>query len=145
VRITKTIGAVYFVALTLTAGLSQARSCGPEHYFAPHDTDNQNPLKYPHADFLKTRQLAIAGNAADERNLGVYYESGYLVTACKEKAIPWYAKAAAHGDPVAIAWMQRHTEMQGLRKSVECFGDNCLASAMDAVQKTVLQRGADGS
>lgn len=138
-------GFVLLAVLTSNAAISSAHACGAEAYFGPEDTDNRNPLKFPHPDFQKTRHLAARGDAAEQRNLGAYYDSGYLVSPCLEKAASWYARAAKNGDAIAIAWMQRHSALQDLRNRLECFGDNCLASSLDGTQKTVLQRGPGGS
>ncbi|MGZ5089554.1 MAG: TIGR02281 family clan AA aspartic protease [Burkholderiales bacterium] len=139
------VGFALLAVLASNSGISNAHACGAEAYFGPEDTDNKNPLKLPHPDFQKTRQLAARGDAAEERNLGAYYDSGYLVSPCREKAAGWYAKAAKHGDAVAIAWMQRHSALQDVRNRLECFGDNCLVSSRDGFQKTVLQRGPGGN
>jgi clan AA aspartic protease (TIGR02281 family) len=135
---------VVFAILSSSAGFSHADSCGAEHYFAPHDSGNTTPLKSPHADFKKTQRLAVSGNPEEEANLGAYYDSGYLVSPCREKAAYWYAKAAMHGDALAKAWLDRHSAMERVRKNSECFGDTCFASPAEGVQKTVLQRGAGG-
>jgi clan AA aspartic protease (TIGR02281 family) len=144
VQIKKSVGLVLFAVLTWSAGFSHANSCGTEHYFAPHDADNTTPLRAPHPDFRKTRRLALGGNAEEERNLGAYYDSGYLVSVCREKAAHWYAKAAMHGDAIAKAWLERYAALENVHNNSECFGDSCFAPPAVVIQKTVLQRGSDG-
>jgi clan AA aspartic protease (TIGR02281 family) len=145
VRIRRSVRLVLFAVLTSSAGFSHANWCGADRYFAPHDSDNTTPLKSPHADFRKTQRLAAGGNAEEERNLGAYYDSGYLVSVCREKAAYWYAKAAMHGDAIAKAWLERHSAMEIVRNNSECFGDTCFASPAVVIQKTVLERGAGGA
>ncbi|MGZ5144104.1 MAG: hypothetical protein ACXWCP_11140, partial [Burkholderiales bacterium] len=69
------VGFALLAVLASNSGISNAHACGAEAYFGPEDTDNKNPLKLPHPDFQKTRQLAARGDAAEERNLGAYYDS----------------------------------------------------------------------
>jgi clan AA aspartic protease (TIGR02281 family) len=144
VQIRTSVGLVLVAVLSSSAGFSHAGSCSAEHYFAPHDGDNTTPLKSPHADFKKTQRLAVRGDAEEEANLGAYYDSGYLVSACREKAAYWYTKAAMHGDALAKAWLERYSAMERVRNNSECFGDSCFAAPADIVQKTVLQRSPGG-
>ena len=137
--------AVLLAVLGCSAGIAQAQSCEPERYFDPRDVDNSSALAKPHAEFRTTHARAKRGVAAEERNLAVYYESGYLVSACPEKAAYWYARAAEHGDEVAKAWMVRRASMEDVRSKLECFGDACLAAPAGSVQKTVLQSGPGGA
>jgi clan AA aspartic protease (TIGR02281 family) len=136
---------IVFAVLSVFATLCQAENCEPERYFAPEDANSAAPLKNPHVEFRKTRELASQDIAAEERNLAVYYESGYLVTPCRDKAIYWYRKAATHGDDVAKAWMARHTSLERIRNNGECAGDTCYGSAANSVQKTVLRMAPGGS
>ena len=136
--------AALLAALSFSGAIAQAQSCGPERYFDPKDTDNATALAKPHREFRNTHAAATRGIAAEERNLAVFYESGYLVTACPEKAAYWYAKAAGHGDELAKAWMARHASLENVRNRLECFGDACLAAPGGGVQRTVLQSGPGG-
>jgi clan AA aspartic protease (TIGR02281 family) len=103
------------------------------------------PLKSPHSDFRRTQKLALEGNPAEERTLGAYYDSGYLVSRCRERAAYWYGRAAHHGDTVALAWIKKHSTITELRNGGECFGDSCFASPKKGVlERTVLQRGFNG-
>lgn len=134
-----------FAALTLYAVLGRADPCAPEQYFAPQDTNKTAPLGSPHSTFRTTQAFAVHGITKEQRNLAAFYESGYLVSACREKAVYWYGKAAEQGDEVAKAWIERHAAMERMRKGPECFSDACFGSAGDGVQKTVLQTGPGGS
>jgi clan AA aspartic protease (TIGR02281 family) len=121
-----------------------AEECA-EQYFSPDDFQGAKPLKSPHPDFVKTRKLASGGNAVDERSLAVYYESGYLVSPCAEKAAYWYSRAAQHGDDVAKAWVDRHDTFERLRNGPECFGDGCGEAGSGGSQVAYLQRNAGGA
>lgn len=136
---------VALATLSVLATVCRAESCDPEQYFSPTDASNAAPLKSPHIDFRRTQALASKGVAAEERNLAVYYESGYLVTRCRDKAIYWYRKAATHGDDVAKAWMEQHMSFERIRNNGECFGDSCLASAANSAQRTVLRMAPGGA
>ena len=137
--------AALFAALMLYAVAGHAQPCALEQYFAPEDTGKTAPLGSPHATFRTTQAFAAHGIAKEQRNLAAFYESGYLVSACREKALYWYGKAAAQGDEVAKAWIERNAAMERMRKGPECFGDACLGRAGDGPQKTVLQPGPGGS
>jgi hypothetical protein len=82
-------------------------NCPNEQYFSPDDQENARPLARPSRDFREIRQLARKGDATAQRSLAVIYETGYLVTTCKEAARYWYFKAAQGKDPQAVEWMQR--------------------------------------
>lgn len=90
---------------------ASASECSPESYFAPSDSDNKKPLSRPHPDFLKMQRLANLGNAVEQRNLAVSYETGYLVTQCPEKALYWYQKAAENRDELAQRWIWRRNQL----------------------------------
>ena len=116
-----------FVALALLLGAHAWAhgACGAERYFSPEDPDQRRPLRVPHAEFQNTLARANAGDPVQLRNLGVYYETGYLVTKCLETATQWYAKAAAAGDKKAEAWIARSNAFARMREGSPCAGSSC--------------------
>lgn len=133
------------VAALFLCALSARAACGPEQYFGPQDVSQQSPLARPHSDFDQTRRYAAQGVAAEERNLAALYDSGYLVSMCRDKAVYWYARAAQHGDDIAKEWIERYAAAERLRNGPECFGDACMTTVSDGVAKTVLKPGPGGS
>ena len=136
--------AVICIASTLCVAPHLAVACDAERYFAPDDSDNQRALAAPHSEFVKTQRLAARGSARAERDLAVYYEAGYLVSRCTDKAVYWYGRAASHGDEVAKNWAQRHANLDRLRDAPECFGNACLAHAQGGTQVVSLRANASG-
>jgi aspartyl protease family protein len=107
-----------------------AEECAVEAYASPDGHADVYPLSKPHAELLRTLNAAKKGNATEQRNLAVSYESGYLVTQCAEKAGYWYRRAAKSGDKVATAWVAEHDMLDMLSAGPECVGSGCnLASA----------------
>src|SRR5687767_14244233 len=139
-----------FGLLACLALPAHAVACGPEQYYAPTDVENAAPLRSPHPDFNRTHALAMQGNAAEQRSLGALYESGYLVSACAEKAAYWYEKAATGGDEIAKRWLERHARMARLRDGPECYGGTCAgavggsASPVESGQSAVLRSTRNG-
>lgn len=133
--------------LLLAAACATSRAaadCGPEQYFHADDQDNTHPLQKPAPAFAKALRQATRGVAVEERNLAVYYESGYMVTRCQEKADYWYERAALHGDEVAKAALSRTVAFARLRESHECFGDACSAATGGTTQVAFLQASGPG-
>ena len=130
-------------ALILCAFSVQA-DCGRERHFGPHDVTQQAALARPHADFVKTYRLATAGVAAEARNLAAFYDTGYLVSMCREKALYWYTRAAEQGDEHAREWLERHMAVERLREGPECFGEQC-AAAGSGPRTTTLLAGPNGA
>ncbi len=118
---------------------SAMADCGADRYFGPDDPGNRTPLTAAHPDFAKTQRLAARANVVEERNLAVYYETGYMVDRCPDKAALWYEKAAADGDEVARAWVARQAALARLRGGPECFADRCGAAGGDGPQVAFVQ------
>lgn len=130
------------VALAL-AGLhcaapTQAAECD-NAYFAADDSQRRSPLRQPSPEFLADLKAARQGNVVAQRNLGVSYETGYLVSPCQDKAITWYAKAADGGDEFADKALARLRQFAALHDGAECQG-NC-ASSTSATSATLQARG----
>ena len=123
-------------AMLLASGLAQA-DCGRDQFYDPRDIEQKAPIARPHADFERTRRLAAQGVAAEERNLAAFYDTGYMVSMCREKARYWYSRAAERGDEYAMEWLDRHESLERLRKGPECFGDACFQNSRGP-QKTVI-------
>jgi TPR repeat protein len=89
--------------------------------------------------------LAKQGDAASQRNLGAFYESGDGVEQDFDKAFSWYAKAAIQGDAVS-AWKLGDFYSKGLEFAVSAHGSNTWRdiSNYTEVGKN-LQRIADGN
>lgn len=128
-----------FLVFAAILGSPAIADCGPEQYFHPDDQDNARPLQKAAPAFSKTLRQARRGFAVEERNLAVYYESGYMVTRCPSKADYWYERAARHGDEVAKASQTRSATFTRLRESHECFGDACAAATGGTTQVAFLQ------
>ncbi|WP_176785944.1 retropepsin-like aspartic protease [Propionivibrio dicarboxylicus] len=80
---------------------------------------------------MKRLRAAGNGNAAEQRNLAASYESGYLVSSCKEKAVRWYRQAARNGDEQAQRWVAQFEALEKLAQGPECSDYLCDASAGD--------------
>jgi clan AA aspartic protease (TIGR02281 family) len=130
----KTARTSLFAFLALYALLSSADPCAPEQYFAPEDARRQAPLSAPHQDFRSVHAFAVHGIAKQQRVLATFYETGYLVSACRERAAYWYGEAAQRGDEVARAWVERQAAMERPRNRRD-----------DGARETVLQMGPAGS
>jgi len=130
------------LALCAPAWAYAAGACGPERYYAPEDPDQERPLRRPHAEFQSTLERANAGDAVQQRNMGAYYEAGYLVSKCLEQALYWYSKAAAGGDKKAEAWLQRRASFQQVRQASGCGGSACSPAA--AVGAPTVELLSDG-
>ena len=137
-RITKAA----LVAILLACGYAQA-DCGRDQFYDPRDIEQKAPMTRPHGEFERTRRLAAQGVAAEERNLAAFYDTGYMVTMCREKARYWYSRAAERGDEYAMEWLERQESLERIRKGPECFGDACLQGTRGP-QKTVLTSRANG-
>lgn len=92
---------------------------------------------------MKTYRLAKSGVAAEARNLAAFYDTGYMVSLCREKAEYWYARAAQQGDEYAREWIERQDALERMRSGPECFGEQC-ATAAGGPQKTVLVADSNG-
>ena len=130
-------------AILLAASMWTHADCGRDQFYDPRDIEQKSPLARPHSDFDRTRRLAMQGLAAEERNLAAFYDTGYMVSLCREKARYWYTRAAERGDEYALEWLERHDSMERLRSGPECFGDACFQSGRGP-QKTVLMSRPNG-
>lgn len=99
--------------------------CGAGAYASPDDGPDSYPLTRPHAELAKTLMAARKGNALEQRNLAVSYESGYLVSQCMSKAAYWYRQAAKGGDEVAKNWVTRREVFDKLSAGPECMEISC--------------------
>ena len=126
--------------LLLAGSVCAHANCDREQFYDPRDIEQKAPLARPHADFERTRRLAMQGVAAEQRNLAAFYDSGYLVSLCREKAAQWYAKAAQQGDEAAQEWGERHAAMERLRAGPECFGESCSALATGPRKVVIVSR-----
>jgi clan AA aspartic protease (TIGR02281 family) len=129
--------------LVASCGTARASECS-EQYFAPEDNDNAHALARPHGAFLKMRQAAKTGGAAEMRNLAVAYEAGYLVSQCEDKAATWYGRAAQAGDHIARQWMENHEKAALRRAGPECAGDHCFGRYDGEVRTAVFYSGRNG-
>lgn len=100
-------------------------SCAPERYYAPDDDAGAQPLARPHAILAATLKAARAGDAREQRNLAVSYDSGYLISPCPEQAAYWYGRAAAGGDDRAKAWVAHQMPFARLAAGPECAEASC--------------------
>jgi len=114
---------VFLVMLTamvcFTPSSLAAMSGCEEVYFSPDDSNHERPLLKPHPEFMKSYQLAMVGNAMEQRNIAVSYDAGYLVNACPEKAYDWYQKAAKNGDQIAQDWLARYNKFKAMHDEPE--------------------------
>jgi clan AA aspartic protease (TIGR02281 family) len=117
-------GLAFVLAASASAAWAQVPRCESERFYGPGDYAQTTPLARPHAEFTRMLGLAASGNAAQQRSLGVAYESGYMVDACEARARYWYAKAAA-ADEEAKRWMARDRALAKLRVSPECAAQSC--------------------
>lgn len=120
------IGLAALAAVLLSAPAA-AKDCDGR-YFAPADQDNQRPMRKPSAEFAATLEKANGGDAQAQRNLGVMYESAYLVSRCMADAMHWYRLAAEGGDGVAKKWVERKAGFDALGGGGECLGHRCSGS-----------------
>ncbi|MFA7290822.1 MAG: retropepsin-like aspartic protease [Rhodocyclaceae bacterium] len=126
------------LAATFWSSLAVGKDCDGRH-FAASDQQNRTPLRQPAPEFLESLDKAKAGDAAEQRNLAVRYESGYMVSRCTEEAARWYAKAAAGGDERARKWMTRQQSFQALNSGAECAGAGCTGSGVEETRVAVLR------
>ena len=96
-----------------------------DQYFAPDDYDQESPLARPYQALAKLLREARQGHANAQRMLASYYEQGYLVSRCDEKAAYWYQHASAGGDGPAIQWMRKQEQLAVMHRSPECAGTSC--------------------
>lgn len=122
---------------TFWSGLAVGKDCDGRH-FAASDHQNRSPLRQPAPEFLASLEKAKSGDAAEQRNIAARYESGYMVSRCREEATRWYEKAAAGGDERAQKWMARHQAFQALNSGAECAGSGCTASGAEETRVAVL-------
>lgn len=105
-----------------------------EVYFSTDDLNHEHPLLKPHAEFMKSYKLAKAGDAKEQRNVAISYDTGYLVTACPEKAYYWYREAAQNGDQIAQDWLARFDNFKAIHDGPEFIVVN-KASSPQALTK----------
>lgn len=136
-KIVFAIGSFAFTQLAYGAECS-------DQYFSPTDQDNHHPLRRPHKDFVSAMQGAKAGNVADQLSMATFYEAGYLVAKCGEKAAYWYSHAAKAGSKQAMEWMQRNEALNRLMQGPECIGDACLGGKKEGKNFAVFYAGHNG-
>jgi len=124
--------------------IARADDCGADRYFHPADVNGEQALAQPDQEFTRMRRLANKGNAVEQRNLAVAYESGYLVSRCTDKAEYWYGKAARNGDEIAQQWVERADHFERMRQGRECYDISCYAAAGESVQAMVLDADSRG-
>lgn len=78
---------------------ASASTCMPDSFFEITDPDTR--LEKPSKEFSIDRKNATKGDSNAQFNMGLYYESGHLVTPCMDKAKFWYGKSAASGNAQA--------------------------------------------
>lgn len=105
--------------------LVSADECPVDTYSSPGDDSDSYPLTRPHTWLAMKIKAARKGNALEQRNLAVSYESGYLISKCVSKAAYWYRRAAKGGDEVAKAWVARRDVFDRLAAGPECAGSSC--------------------
>ena len=96
-----------------------------ERYFSPEDQDQSYPLARASVEFARTLRMAKSGDVRAQSSLAASYESGYLVSRCRDKAAFWYGKAAASGDADARKWVGNYEVLEALRNGPECAGPHC--------------------
>jgi clan AA aspartic protease (TIGR02281 family) len=130
------------LALALTQ-FAHGTEC-TDHYFSPTDQDNQYPLRRPHKEFASAMQGAKAGNVTDQLNMAAFYEAGYLVAKCTEKAAYWYSLAAKTGSKPAIEWVKQNEALNKLMQGPECIGDSCFGAKKEGRNFAVFYAGHNG-
>ncbi len=98
---------------------------GEDQYFAPDDYDQEHAVTRPHQELAKLLRDARVGSAAAQRVLASYYEHGYLVSKCEEKAAYWYRTASLGGDGIAAEWLRKQERLNLMHHSPECAGPSC--------------------
>jgi len=93
------------------SAIAASTECKPG-YYAATDSNYLHPLQQPDPEFMKSYNLAMEGNAKEQRNLAVSYDAGYLVHACADKAYYWYQQAAKNGDSIAQEWITRYDQFK---------------------------------
>lgn len=114
--------------------------CEPELYFASEDMLNESPLARPAPDFRRRLRAAKRGDAVEQRSLAASYESGYLVSPCKEKALYWYRQAGRNGDEPAKRWLAQYEALATLAGGPECSDCTCSVSEGDDSPRVMTLR-----
>lgn len=113
------ISRLHFLALFCLGSFPVSVLACEKVYFAPEDASHQHPLAQPHPLLVKSYQLARAGNAAEQMNMAVNFNTGHLIAACPEKALYWYQQAAGNGNSSAREWLATHESAQPAQPQVE--------------------------
>lgn len=112
------------IGTVLWCTLAGAKECD-ERYFTINASGHEVSVNAPVGHFAVTLKKARAGDVLEQRNLAVSYEVGYLISACHEKAVYWYKKAADSGDEVARTWLKTSQARKALRRAPECAEEPC--------------------
>lgn len=105
-------------------GAALAKDCD-SRYFGIDEHGRKYPSAIPHPGLADTLRKARAGNAADQRTLASYYEIGYMVSRCDDKAVHWYSRAADAGDSFARHWL--YQRQAGARPETHPGGEQRIA------------------
>lgn len=106
------------LGVNILSAHAQSDSC-QDIYFSPDDPNHEKPLAKPHLKLSKSLKLAKAGNAVEQMNMAVSFDTGHLVAACPEKALYWYKKAADKGNRNAQKWLARHMAEPPLQAALD--------------------------
>lgn len=107
-------------------------------FFRIDSNGNDYPTRQPESSLATILKKANDGAAEAQRTLAIHYESGYLLSRCREKSIYWYGKAAAAGDDIAQQWLLRNKPLFELQAGVECSGETCAGSSSSSPSVAVL-------
>lgn len=110
-------------ANVISAGV-RADDCDGRYFSVDRHGQNAE-VTFPVKQWIETLKKAKAGIAAERRNLATSYESGYLVSACHDKAVYWYQKAAESGDEYSRNWLKKNDIEIARRNGPECANDTC--------------------
>lgn len=122
---------------SLAAAPTRAADCDGR-FFRIDANGNEYATRQPEGRLAATLKKANDGAAEAQRTLAIHYESGYLLSRCREKSAYWYQKAAAAGDDVAQQWLQRNKPVFELQAGAECSGETCAGSKSTSASIAVL-------
>lgn len=129
-------GQLLAIAVGLCSNLAAGAECDGK-YLAIDQHGKEYTVARPLAPLAETLRQAKAGVPLEQRRLAVNYEAGYLVSRCYEKAVYWYAKAAASGDDGAKQWLSKNKSV-AQQASPECAEEGCSGSNGDENRVAVL-------
>ncbi len=134
-----------FALCNSLAAIARADDCSAERYFHPADVDGEQALAQPDREFTRMRRLANKGNAVEQRNLAVAYETGYLVSRCTDKAEYWcMAKRRATATRSRSSGWSVPANLNACGRDASAMTSAGSAAAGESVQAMVLEADARG-